>query len=237
MKHHGRVALVTGGARGIGLAIAQRLRDEGAAVGVLDLNPPPDETLAHVLVDLAEEASVQRACAELTAVLGPADIGIHAAAYQVLSPIAELSTAEWQRTMWVNVDGGFFFARELLPGMRSRGWGRLLFITSSSFVSPPAHMSHYIASKGALVGLTRGLAKEVGVDGVTVNALAPGLTRTEHALDDVPAAHFDFVRSRQCLNRNGEPQDQAAVASFLVSEDAGFMTGQTVMADGGEGFL
>lgn len=236
-RHIGKVAYITGGASGIGLEIAQRLRGEGAQVGILDLNIPPDPEFAFSQVDLADEQAVRASCAELARDLGPADIGIHAAAAQIVQPFDSLSSEQWQLTFRVNVDGAFFFAQSLLPAMRAKGWGRLLFIASSSYVSPPPAMSHYIASKGALIGLARGLAKEVGTDGVTVNALAPGLTRTDNAIANIPQEFFDLVASQQAIHRSGEASDQAAAASFLVSDDAGFITGQTLLADGGEGFL
>jgi NAD(P)-dependent dehydrogenase (short-subunit alcohol dehydrogenase family) len=96
-------------------------------------------------------------------------------------------------------------------------------------------MTHYVTSKGALIGLVHGLAAEVGSSGITINALAPGLTRTKKAVHDLPDALFQTVASRQCIKRNGTPEDQAGVVSFLVSDDAAFITGQTILADGGEG--
>ena len=98
-------------------------------------------------------------------------------------------------------------------------------------------MSHYIASKGALIGFVRGLAAEIGAEGITVNALTPGLTRTAKTLKDIPAEHFEFVKSRQAVKRSGEPEDQANAVSFIVSDEAGFMSGQTMLVDGGEGHL
>jgi 3-oxoacyl-[acyl-carrier protein] reductase/(S)-1-phenylethanol dehydrogenase len=121
--------------------------------------------------------------------------------------------------------------------MISAKWGRIVMIASSSFYSPPALMTHYIASKGALLGFVRGLATEVGPHGITVNAVAPGLTRTKNAVESVPQEHFDHVISGQQLKRSGEPEDQAGAVSFVISDDASFMTGQTLLVDGGEGHV
>jgi 3-oxoacyl-[acyl-carrier protein] reductase len=245
-RHAGRVAVLTGGASGIGRAMAERLGAEGAAVAVLDLIDAGDTVKAiaaaggratAVECDVSDGDAVTAAVSVVRSRLGGVDIAVHCAAYQLRAPLLELTDAQWRRTMAVNVDGAFHLARAVIPEMVARGRGRIVLVASSSFFVPPEGMSHYIASKGALLGLTRGLAAEVGRHGVTVNALAPGLTRTSHALEDVPAEHFAAVLTRQAVKRSGEPEDQAAALSFLVSDDASFITGQTLLVDGGEGHV
>lgn len=242
-RHQNRLAVVTGGANGIGQAIALRLAEEGARVAVLDITDAA-ETIEHggpsvqgFQADLADATSTANALGAIRDALGDPQILIHAAAFQQVRAFDELSDDDWSRTMSVNVDGAFRVIKGTLPAMRAAGWGRIVVVTSSSFFAPPPGMSHYIASKGALLGLVRGLAAEVGVDGVTVNALAPGLTRTENAIAHVPASHFADVVARQAIKRSGEPHDQASAASFLVSDESGFMTGQTLLVDGGEGHV
>ncbi len=232
-----RVAIVTGAARGIGAAIAARLRADGIAVASLDVLSPgaPREGVLDLACDLTDARAVSAAVARARAELGPVSAVVHCAAYQVIVPFAELDPAVWQRTFDVNVTGGFHVVRAALPDMQAAGDGRIVMITSSSQFTPPPMMTHYIASKGALTGMVRALATELGPAGITVNAVAPGLTATEHALEDVPEAHFELVRSRQAIPRTGTPADIASVVSFAVSDDAAFMTGQTLLVDGGEG--
>jgi len=232
-----RTAVVTGGARGIGLAISRRLAADGLRVVALDLarhDLEPSEPIEWLACDVSDPAAVRAA----VAALDPAPtIAIHCAAYQRLARIDELTPEVWESTWRVNVGGAVNLVQAVLPGMRAAGGGRVVFITSSSFVTPVEAMSHYIASKGGLVGLARALSKELGPDLVTVNAVSPGLTATDNAVRDVPQAHFDLVRSRQALPRTGQPADQAAAVAFLVSDEASFITGQTLLVDGGEGHL
>jgi NAD(P)-dependent dehydrogenase (short-subunit alcohol dehydrogenase family) len=245
-RHTGRVAVITGGAGGIGQAIACRLAAEGARIAIADI-AEATETVERVRAAAGEAAGFkldiadwEQMCAFADAVgarFGAATIAIHCAALQFMSPFEDLSSERWRATFDVNVTGGFHLAKAFLPAMKAAGWGRIVMVASSSFFAPPPRMSHYIASKGALYGLVRGLAAEVGEFGITVNALAPGLTRTRKAIEGVPQAHFDAVRDRQAVKRSGEPEDQAAAVSFLVSDDAAFMSGQSMLVDGGEGHV
>jgi NAD(P)-dependent dehydrogenase (short-subunit alcohol dehydrogenase family) len=245
-RHQGRLAVITGGGSGIGQAIALRLLSEGARVAVLDLNEA-DETRAlarnqgseilGLSCDISDYQQVAGAAEQIRARLGDPSILVHCAALQFMKSFAELTPKEWRATQQVNLDGGFHLVKAFLPAMQAARWGRIVMVASSSYFAPPPRMSHYIASKGALLGFVRGLAAEVGEFGITVNALAPGLTRTKNAVLGVPQAHFDFVVSRQAVKRSGEPEDQASVLSFMVSDDASFMSGQTLLNDGGEGHL
>src|SRR5579862_1118547 len=242
-RHAGRVAIVTGASNGIGQAIALRLAAEGAQVAVLDV-ADAGETLAQahaaggrafwVPCNLESDTEIRAAVAAVERQAMSALILVHAAALQFVKPIAEISSEEWRRVQRVNQESAFHLTQALLPGMRRAGWGRIVFIVSSTFWVGGVGMAHYVTSKGALIGLAHGLCAEIGELGVTVNCLAPGLTRTAKAVADLPAEFFRHIASVQSIKRNGLPEDQAGAVSFLVSEDAAFMTGQTLVVDGGQ---
>ncbi len=245
-RHAGKIVAITGGASGIGQAMTLRLVQEGAKVAVIDMAD------AAETIDLASKAGgevrgykcdissweqMSNVGDKVRAELGNPDILVHCAAYQFMRPFDELSIDDFHKVQNVNVNGGFHLVKAFLAPMRKAKWGRIVMVVSSSFFAPPKGMSHYIASKGALIGFVRGLAAELGGDGITVNGLAPGLTRTKNAVATVPQAHFDYVVAHQAVKRSGEPEDQAAALSFLVSDDAAFMSGQTLLMDGGEGHV
>jgi len=245
-RHEGRLVVLTGGSSGIGQAIALRLASEGARVAIADIADVAEtaklagadsERIFGMHCDLGNSEQVAAFANQVRNQHGHPEIFVHCAAKQFVKPFADLTLEDWRSTQQINVDSGFLLAQQFLPAMVEATWGRIVMIASSSFFTPPAGMTHYIASKGALLGLVRGLATEVGPYGITVNAVAPGLTRTKNAVAHVPQAHFDLVMSRQQLKRSGEPDDQAAAVSFLVSGDASFMTGQTLLVDGGEGHV
>lgn len=245
-RHAGRTITVTGGAQGIGQAIVERLLGEGARVAILDRVEPVFSafTSARELgmatwyeVDLARAGDVRRVAASVVNDLGLVFGVVHAAAYQAVIPFGEISADEWDRTMAVNVSSAFHLVQALAPSMILSRRGRIILITSSSLYSPPPGLAHYVASKGALVGLVRALSHEFGPDGITVNAVAPGLTQTPNALANIPPELFGAVVRGQAVKRSGEPGDHAGIVSFLLSDDASFITGQTILTDGGESHL
>jgi len=242
-RHGGRLALVTGGSSGIGQAIVTRLAADGARVAILDV---ADASATIDLVrraggeafwvpcDLADAEAVRAAAESVRKAAGPPAILVHAAALQFVKPFAELSARDWRLVQAVNQESVFHLVQALLPGMKAAAWGRIVIIVSSTFWVGGVGMTHYVTSKGALIGFAHGLAGEVGVDGITVNCVAPGLTKTAKAAADLPEEFFRHIASIQSIKRNGTPEDQAGVVSFLASDDAAFMTGQTLLVDGGQ---
>ncbi len=247
-----RVAAVTGGAGAIGSAIAAALRASGHAVAILDrpvdppcqpaavLVDPPSRPAAPPIdppdlpVDLADQAGVQAAAAALLARHGRCDVLVHAAAAFDRAPLADLDLPTWRRVQAVNVESALWLAQALTPGMAERRFGRIVFVVFDTVWDPPAaDLLAYVASKAALIGMARTLARSLGRDGITVNCVAPGLTPTPAAVAGTPPEVFAAVRSRQAIDRDLAPGDVAAAVAFLVSEAAGAITGQTLCADGG----
>ena len=239
-RHQGRVAVVTGGAAGIGQAFVERLAREGARVVVADVGDASEtlrlaeaaggEAIA-VRCDVSSEQDVATLGAAVTERFGAAEILVHNAGIYPLVDFSAMTFADWRRIMSVNLDSAFLLCHEFLPGMRERRWGRVVCMSSTAFHAGMGGMVHYVASKGGLIGLTRSLAAEAGPDGVTVNAIAPSLVRTQGTTDDPRA--FEAVAASQAIKRTQMPDDVAGALSFLVSDDAAFITGQTLVVDGG----
>lgn len=222
-----RVALVTGGAGSIGAAIVAALERDGHRVLALDRD-------ADLPFDLASEAETRAAAAELLRREGRCDVLVHAAAAFDRAALAEVDAKLWRRVQAVNVEAALWLCQELVPGMRERRFGRLVFVTSDTVWRPPdPSLLPYVASKSALIGMTRSLAAALGEDGITVNAVAPGLTDTPAARAGMPGTAFDAVREAQALPRTLVPDDVAAAVAFLASERAEALTGQSLAVDGG----
>jgi pyridoxal 4-dehydrogenase len=239
MKLEGRVAIVTGAAQGIGRAIAEKLKEEGAQIAAADLNGDGAQATAQALDGLAIEADISseqdanRIASETLARFGKIDVLVNAAAIVPFIPWDEVDFAYWRRIISVNLDGAYLVSRAVERPMREAGYGRIVQIASNAFMAGTPNMGPYLAAKGGVIGLTRALATELGRYGITANAVAPGITRTEGALATPHKDAFDFVQSLQAIPRHGLPRDIAPAAAFLASEESGWITGQVLVADAG----
>src|SRR5580693_6119201 len=223
----GRIAVVTGGAGAIGTAISRALHGTGHRTVALDRD-------TDIACDLGSEASTRAAAAAVLERYGRCDVFVHCAAAFVQVTLTDLDAATWRHVQAVNVESALWLAQAFTPGMADRRFGRIVFITSDTFWSPPAPaLLAYIASKGALLGVMRTLAVTLGADGIAVSAVAPGLTDTPGARTRNGDEHFDAVVRGQALKRPLTPGDTAAAVAYLVSDAAAAMTGQVLCADGG----
>jgi 3-oxoacyl-[acyl-carrier protein] reductase len=240
-----RVVIITGGARGIGKAMAVKCVSEGAAVTVADtLGDLSQETAAElnrngqaigVTTDVTDWSSVQAMTQATIERFGRVDVLVNNAA--MLSGVArgafdEISEAEWDRMMAVNVKGSWLCCRSVVPQMRAQGYGKIINISSDTVLSGVPGLLHYVSSKGALVAFTRSLARELGAAGITVNAIAPGFTETPAALEHGSEASERNVRDR-ALKRPQVPEDLVGTVVYLASGDSDFMTGQLLAVNGG----
>jgi NAD(P)-dependent dehydrogenase (short-subunit alcohol dehydrogenase family) len=219
----GQVAVVTGGARGLGQVIGARLASAGAQVESLDIENG---------VDVGLEDDVARAFAAVLERHERVDILVNNAGIYPHIPFEAMTFADWRRVLATNLDGVFLCTRAAYPVMRERGYGRIVNISSATFFIGYAGLSAYIASKGGIIGFTRALASEAGPHGVTVNAITPGLLTTETALAEEGAVFKEIV-PQQAVRRPGRPEDIAACVAYLVEPESSWITGQTINVDGG----
>src|SRR5713101_9760619 len=236
--HEGRVALVTGAGQGIGQAIALALAERGAQVIATDLTPP-DETSRKIgssayaiQLDVTQEEQWRSAAAK-TQDVGEVDIVVNNAGYFSNRLIDELDLATWRKTFATNLDSHFLSVKYFLPAMRKKKWGRFVGISSNMVGLAIPGMSHYIASKMGIIGFMRGLANDVANDGITANAVLPGLTNTL-AIASQSEEQKRATWGQQAIKRLGDPRDLTGAVLFLTSDDAALITGQAVVVDGGQ---
>jgi NAD(P)-dependent dehydrogenase (short-subunit alcohol dehydrogenase family) len=246
VRLEGRVAIVTGGARHIGAAYCRRLAEEGAAVVIADILD--DARVAeeirskggHALslrVDVSNEEDTNRMALETVKAFGRIDILVNNAAIFIniqRHPFYEITAEEWDRVSAVNIKGPFLCAKAVFPKMKEQRSGKIINISSSTAYWGTPSFLHYVASKAALIGMTRSLAREVGEFGICVNAIAPGLV--EHEGQTAPKALTELQLKARSIKRLQTPEDLLGTLVFLASSDSDFMTGQTIVVDGGSVF-
>ena len=241
----GRIALLTGGAGGLGCAMAAALAEQGASVAVTDLRPEaateiarelakqyPAQAFAGVSMDVTDEASVVAGVAEATKAVGSPDIAVLAAGIGELQPIASMSFQQWRHMLAIHLDGTFLGIRHTVNPMIERGWGRVICFSSVASLQGVARQAHYAAGKGGIDGLVRSFSREVAADGVTVNAIAPGYI--ESPLNELaPAGRIEALTESVPAGRFGYPSEIGALAAYLASDEAAYLTGQIISPNGG----
>src|ERR1041385_8153270 len=247
--HKDKVAVITGGANGIGQAFAKRLAEDGVHIAIADV-APGDATVKMVeqagrqalacKCDVTSPDSIAAMAADVHKKFGRCDILINCAGIYPQRAFDDMTFEDWRRVLSLNLDSCFLVSKQFVPGMKQRQWGRIVNMSSSTLGSVVTGFVHYVSSKGGIVGFTRALASELGPHGITVNAISPGLTRSPGALARKPRAgiasmdeEFTLVAQMQAIKRPEVPEDLVGVLSFLTSDDAAFMTGQTLNVDGG----
>ena len=252
MKLKGRTAIVTGAGRGIGKALATRLAQDGANVVVADI-ANHDVSAAEIAkatgaktlglkIDVSSQEDTERMAAETIKAFGSIDVLVNnAAMFAVLQlrPFEQIPVEEWKRLMEINIMGAALCARAVSAQMRKQQRGRIINLASAAPLKGVPLFLHYIASKGAVIAMTRGLARELGKDNITVNAIAPGFTLSEGVLNNPRYAELNNEASlrTRALPRDEKPEDLVGVCSYLASDDSAFMTGQTLVVDGGSAMV
>ncbi len=242
-----RVAVVTGAGSGIGLGIARRLAADGHAVALLDLDgdgvqkasaelSEQGHTASGYEVDVADRGAIERVYSSVGQDLGPVTIVVTSAGIEAFDPITEVTPEKWDRVLAVNLTGTFTCVQLAVPDMIAAGWGRIVTISSSSAQSGAPNMTHYVASKGGVIGLTKAFARELARHGITANTIPPTIVDTPMARKGEAGGHvpsMETMGKMVPLGRAGTPDDIAGACSYLCSEEGGYVTGQVIGVNGG----
>lgn len=246
----GRVAIVTGGARGIGRAYCLGLAREGASVAVADLSdssPVVEEIEAEggvaigVKVDVSDKEATENLASTVMDRFGQIDVLVNNAGYMTTAeqlPFEAFEVDEWDKVFAINVRGSWLCARAVAPHMRARKYGRIINISSMTVVDGTPTLVHYVSSKAAIIGLTRGMARELGDDNIAVNTVTPDyIPHDSKYAARQQEGQGDWIISRRCLKREETPEDMVGVVIFLAGPGADFITGQNIAVNGGSAFL
>jgi NAD(P)-dependent dehydrogenase (short-subunit alcohol dehydrogenase family) len=250
MRLKGKVAIVTGAARGLGKAYALRLAEEGAIVvvsDILDTMNTKNEIAAKggevmaLHVDVSMEKETQAMARKTIEQYGRIDILVNNAGIFAdinKKPFAEIPLQEWEKLLRINLTGTFLCCKSVYPQMKKQGKGKIINVTSSTHFFGVPFLAHYVTSKGAIIALTRTLAREAGADGISVNAIAPGFTISDaiEGNETFPEQSHQRAVDSRCFKRNELPEDLVGTIVFLASDDSDFITGQTIVVDGGDAF-
>ena len=239
-----RVAIVTGGGHGIGKAYAQRLAEEGARIVIAELDGPAGERVAAELgglavqTDVAIEESANEMARRAVERFGRIDVLVNNAAIFATIPMSrapfdEIDPAEWDRMMAVNLRGTWFACRAVVPQMRKQRYGKIINISSGTALKGTGSRIHYVTSKAGILGFTRTLAMELGKDNICVNCIAPGSTLSEEHADESIVKYRQAAAATRALQRLQKPEDLVGAVAFFASADSDFVTGQTLVVDGG----
>ncbi len=242
----GRTVLITGAAGGMGAEFVRRFLDNGDAVVATDTSDEALGALSSKLAsrllrvqsaDITDESATTALTAFAAEQSGRVDVLVNVAGFFPVQPFIEMTAADWRKIIDINLTGTALMCKAVLPTMIGRGWGRIVNIGSASIYSGVKGQAHYVAAKAGTIGLSRSLAREFGSEGITVNVVAPGVTITPSAKKALPQEIQDAAIKVRCLNREEHAEDLVGTVFFLASPDADFITGQTIIVDGGNEML